>query len=120
MLRFLAILFGVFLIVIGILGFLTGFSDNGLLFGYFLVNPVHNLIHLVSGIIAILCGLKSGSFSKVFFIIFGLLYLALGLYGFYLGKGMMFDLIAINQSDNFFHVILAVVLLYLGLFVRSK
>ena len=120
MLKILAILFGLVLIVVGILGFLPDFTPGGLLLGYFLVNPLHNVIHLVTGIIALICGLSSSLASKIFFILFGLIYLAFAIYGFYIGSGMMFDLIAINQADNILHLVIAIVTLYFGFFLKSK
>jgi hypothetical protein len=120
MLRVLAILYGIVFIAMGILGFLPDFTSQGLLFGYFLVNPMHNAIHLVTGLIAFFCGLSNNLACKIFFIVFGFVYLAAGGYGFYTGSGMLFDLIAINQADNIFHLIVGLVSLYFGFALKSK
>lgn len=119
MLKLLAVLFGLTFIVIGIIGFLPDFKTNDLLFGLFKVNPVHNLIHLGTGVIALLCGLGSRKSSKLFFILFGFIYLAIAIYGFYTGSEMMFDLIAVNQADNFLHLGIALVSLLFGFAFRS-
>lgn len=120
MLKILAVLFGLAFIIFGILGFLPDFKTNGLLFGYFMVNPVHNLIHLGTGVIALICGLASNMASKLFFILFGLVYLGLAIYGFYTGSTMVLDLVAINSADNFLHLGIAIVSLFFGLFLKRK
>jgi Domain of unknown function (DUF4383) len=120
MLKILAILFGLAFIIFGILGFLPDFKTNGLLLGYFMVNPIHNLIHLATGVIALICGLASNIASKVFFILFGLIYLGIAIYGFYTGSTMILDLVAINPSDNYLHLGIAVVSLFFGLAVKGR
>lgn len=120
MLKILAILFGLLMIVVGILGFLPDFAPNSRLFTLFLVNPMHNIVHLLSGIVALVCGLTSGFAAKIFFILFGLIYGALAVLGFMTGQGMLFDMIAINQADNWLHAFIGVLCLYLGLFVKSS
>src|SRR3712207_3919599 len=60
MLKTAAIIFGVFFIIAGIGGFVPGLApshgDGNMLFGIFMVGPVHNIIHLASGAAALLCG----------------------------------------------------------------
>ena len=120
MLKILAILFGLVMIVAGILGFLPDFTPNGKLFTLFLVNPMHNILHLVTGIVALVCGLTSGLAAKLFFIIFGIIYAIIAVMGFMMGQGMLFDMIAINHADNWLHAIVALVSLYFGLFIKSS
>jgi len=119
MLKILAILFGLVMIVAGILGFLPDFTPNGKLMNIFLVNPVHNIVHLVTGIVALVCGLTSGFASKLFFIAFGVIYGIVAILGFMMGQGMLFDMIAINHADNWLHAAVSVVSLYFGLFLKS-
>lgn len=119
MLRFLALILGIALLVVGILGFQKDFTPNGLLFGYFLVNPIHNFIHLVTGLIAVFCGISNNTACKTFFIVFGIIYLAFAGYGFYTGPGMLFDLIAINQADNVLHLIIGLIFLWVGLALKA-
>ncbi len=118
MLKVLAILFGILMIVVGILGFLPDFAPNGKLLTLFLVNPMHNIVHLVTGIAALVCGLTSGFASKMFFLIFGIIYGIVAVMGFMMGQGMLFDLIAINHADNWLHAAIALVSLYFGLVVK--
>ena len=120
MLKVFAILFGLVFLIVGILGFIPDYTPGGNLFGLFTVNAAHNIIHLASGLIALLCGFSSSSASKMFFIIFGIVYGLVALLGFYYGEGLLFKLVAINQADNWLHTGIAAVCLYLGFFVRGR
>jgi Domain of unknown function (DUF4383) len=53
-----AILFGAFLLV-GILGFIPAVAPNQMLLDVFHINAAHNLVHLLSGAVALGCGLAS-------------------------------------------------------------
>lgn len=119
MLKLLAILFGLIMIVIGILGFLPDFTPNGNLFGIFSVNPMHNMVHLVTGLAALVCGLSNAFASKVFFILFGLVYGAVAIMGFMHGDGLLYGM-AINQAGNWLHVAISLFSLYVGFFVKNK
>lgn len=118
MLKVLAILSGLVFIIIGILGFLPDYAPAGKLFGLFSVNLEHNIVHLATGVIALLCGFSSSTASKAFFIIFGLVYAAVAAAGFYFGEGLLFNTIAINTADNWLHTGIALVSLYFGFFLR--
>jgi hypothetical protein len=120
MLKIWAILFGIVMIVIGILGFMPEVAPRGLLFGIFAINPLHNIIHLASGVIALICGLYSEVAAKVYFIIFGIVYGLIAVLGFMHGEGLLLDKVMINQADNYLHIAIAIFSLYLGLFVRAR
>lgn len=119
MLKLLAILFGLIMIVVGILGFLPDFTPNGELFGIFQVNPMHNVVHLLTGLVALVCGLSNALASKIFFILFGLVYGAVAILGFMQGDGLLYGM-AINQADNWLHTGIALFSLYVGLFLKNK
>lgn len=120
MLKVLAILFGLIFIITGILGFLPQYSPDEYLFGIFAVNLPHNLANLATGVIAILCGFSSSRASKLFFIIFGLIFAVFAGLGFYYGEDKLFGLIAINQAGNWLNAAVAAIALYLGLTLHSK
>ncbi len=120
MLKIFAILFGIIMIVVGILGFLPDFTHDGKLLDLFEVNTWHNVIHLASGFIALLCGLSKTIYCKIFFILFGLIYGFVAVWGFVQGPGMLFNMIAINTADNWLHTGIAILSLYLGLFFKSR
>jgi hypothetical protein len=120
MLKVLAILSGLVLISVGIMGFLPDYVHEGKLFSLFLVNPMHNVVHIALGVLALLCGLSSNLASKIFFILAGLGLAALAVFGFLKGDGLLFNLIAYNKADTFLHGAVAVIFLYFGLFIKSK
>ena len=108
-------LLGLIFLIVGIAGI---FSHN--LLGAHL-NMAHNMVHIVSGVIALYFGF-SGSYSgaRGFCLLFGLVYLLLGVCGWFLGTGAehMFNipnasspLLMLGKMDHIIHVLLGVVFL---------
>jgi hypothetical protein len=105
--------FGIVFILIGILGFIPGVTNaDGMLLGIFQVDALHNVIHLLSGIVALLCA-GSHKGAKSYFKIFGVIYALVTILGF-VGGGNVLGLIMVNGADNALHLIIAVVALALG------
>jgi hypothetical protein len=111
MLRIIAILFGIGFIFVGVAGLLPQFNQEGLLFGYFEVDLIHNIVHIVSGVIAIMAA-TSHNFAKLFFQIFGVLYAIVAIAGFALNGDLI--MMHVNMADNILHAVIAVVALYIG------
>src|SRR5438874_2725946 len=85
---------GVVFVLVGICGFLAP-----TLLGAHLT-PAHNLVHLVSGAIALYFGFAgSARTARVFCLIFGVVYLLLGVVGWLLGTGAepMFKILCIKE-----------------------
>src|SRR5437763_1851454 len=114
MLKNIAIAFGIVVIVVGLLGFVSAVTPNGLLLGSFEVNRAHNLVHLATGVVALVVALISEKATRLFFQIFGVIYALVALLGFFTGNTPLLGIIAINAADNWLHVLIAVVALYLG------
>ena|SRR5436190_2477213 len=108
-------LLGVVFVLVGICGFLV----PNLLGAH--LNPAHNLVHLVSGAIALYFGFAgSASAARAFCLIFGIVYLLLGVVGWFMGGGAdhMFNvgtLLMLGKMDHIIHVLLGVVFLVGGL-----
>jgi len=117
--RILAILFGIAFIFGGVAGYgiMPQFVENGLLLGYFEVNSLHNLIHVVTGVLAIMAA-TSFRLSKLFFIIFGLFYAAIAIVGFW-RQGDVY-LIHTNMADNCLNVVIAVIALFIGFSAKKR
>jgi hypothetical protein len=120
MAKTIATFLGVVFILVG----LVGFAAPGLLGAHF--TPAHNVIHLVSGAIALYLGLKgSVSAAKMFCLIFGVVYLLLGVVGFGVGTGddRMFDVIPgtlmLGTMDHIIHVLLGLIFLVGGLVTKA-
>lgn len=106
-------LLGLIFLIVGIAGI---FSHN--LLGAHLTMP-HNVVHIVSGVIALYFGF-SGSYSgaRGFCLVFGLVYLLLGACGWFLGTGAehMFNIppggspiLMLGKMDHIIHVVLGVI-----------
>jgi uncharacterized protein DUF4383 len=98
---------------------LAGFAMPGLLGTH--LGLVHNVIHLVSGALALYFGLAgSGSAALTFCRVFGAVYLLLGVVGFAVGGGAdrMFEVIPgqlmLGTMDHLIHLALGVVFLVGG------
>jgi len=115
-----AVIFGIVMLVIGILGFVPAVNAAGpsgtsytLLLGIFAINPLHNVIHLATGAVALAAGLYgSGAYARLYFLVFGVVYTLVTLIGV---TGLLFDshgsllgIAPINGADNVLHVAIAV------------
>ena len=120
MVKTAAILFGIVFLAIGILGFvpsITAPDANGMpmLLGIFHVNTLHNVVHLASGAVALLCGMSGVGASRWYFRIFGLVYALVAVLGFLNpGDTMLLGLISNNMATTWLHVGIAVVSLLIG------
>src|SRR5213079_1376628 len=111
MAKTIAKLLGVVLILVGIVGFIMpGFLGTHL-------SPAHNLVHIVSGAIALYFGFAgSAGAARGFCIIFGIVYLLLGICGWFLGTDAdhMFalgTLLMLGKVDHIIHILLGVIFL---------
>lgn len=120
MLRSITIIFGVIMLVVGVLGFIPATNEGGYLFGIFHVNLLHNLVHIATGFIALLCGLQSYFAARWFFRVFGIVYAIVGLLGFYYWNDPIFGLLANNFADTLLHLAIAAFSLYFGFGYRAK
>jgi hypothetical protein len=114
MLKTAAIIFGIFFIVAGIGGFVPGLAPGGMLFGIFMVGPVHNVIHLASGAVALFCAFAGAGAARKYFQIFGVIYLLVALIGFYYGNQPLMGMVEHNRADIWLHILIAAVSLGLG------
>ncbi len=118
--RLVATIFGAVYILVGALGFAVtggvGFlaTQGGLLLGIFMVNPFHNVAHLLIGAALLIAGLTSARAAKTVNVVIGAAYLLLGVVGFFL-VGTALNVLALNTFDHFLHLASAVVLLGIGL-----
>jgi Domain of unknown function (DUF4383) len=109
---------GVVFLLVGLVGFVSPNLLNAHL------SPVHNVVHIVSGAIALYFGF-AGSLSgaKAFSLVFGVVYLALGILGMALGTGddrmWMAGPLHLGQADHGIHLLLGVVFLAGGLFTKK-
>ncbi|MDB4978064.1 MAG: hypothetical protein JWM56_250 [Candidatus Peribacteria bacterium] len=106
-------LFGVVFIAIGILGFI-----NNPILGLFSVNAVHNIVHLLSGAVALGAASSGYKNSRLYLIIFGLVYALVTVLGF-VTPDLLGSLLNANLADNYLHLVIAAVTLLIG-FLSAK
>ena len=109
---------GVVFLLLGV----CGFAAPELLGAH--LSLAHNLVHIVSGIIALYFGFAGTmSGAKTFALVFGVVYLALGILGLALGTGedrmWMVGPLHFGTSDHGIHVLLGIVFLAGGLFTKK-
>lgn len=114
MIRQMAFIFGVVFLLIGALGFVPGATTDGMLLGMFHVNLAHNLVHLLSGAVALIAGLSGGSAPLWFFRVFGIIYGLVAILGFIAGDSPVLGMIANNRADVWLHALLSLASLFLG------
>lgn len=122
MIKSLALVFGAVFLLVGILGFVPAFtpahSDGSrYLLGLFAVGGIHNVIHLLSGALAVAAGLNSEKLSQLWFRVFGAVYALVTVVGF-VQKDTVLGIFAVNTGDNFLHLALAVAILAVGFGVK--
>lgn len=118
--RTLAIIYGLFYIIVGILGFIPSFSPQGMLFDAFYVNAANNIIYIITGIIGILTGIANFYSAMLFMRIMGIVYIIWAIIGFSVGHDYVFGFIANNLADDWANLILGIIALYLGFAIRRR
>ena len=108
---------GVVLLLVGVCGFVAPRLLGAHLF------PPHNVVHIVSGIIALYFGFAGSlSSAKIFSLVFGVVYLALGILGMALGAAperlWHVGPLEFGQADHGIHILLGVIFLAGGLFTK--
>lgn len=117
--RLLGMVLGAVYVLVGLLGFaVTGGvefagAEGEPLLG-FDVNPLHNIVHLLVGVLLLAGAWRGVATAKGVNMLVGAVYLIVGVLGlFILDSGL--NILALNHPDNVLHLASAVVLLGVGL-----
>jgi hypothetical protein len=110
----LAFGFALFFIITGAGGFIPGLDHDGLLFGIFATNRVHNLIHVASGVLGLVMALGTEGFAQKYFRIVGVVYGVFTAMAFLEGNQAMLLGMAMNRADTLLDLVLALASLVLG------
>ena len=103
----LATLAGIAFVLVGILGLVA--DSDGKLFGTFQVSVVHNLLHLLFGVVGLVLA-RTAAGARTFLTGGGAVYLALWAAG-VIGAG---DWIPVKTADNWLHFLLGIGMLAAG------
>jgi hypothetical protein len=119
----LALLFGVVLLGVGVLGFIPGVTTNlgdikfagndspSELLGIFQVSILHNIVHLLFGIAGVALSRTTAN-AKMYLLYSGVIYVALVIFGVLVDRsGEDANFIPVNTADDVLHFVLAVGLL---------
>jgi len=118
----------VFLLV-GILGFIPGVTTDydgmtfaghestAMLLGVFHVSILHNIVHLLFGIVGLAMA-RTPAGARSFLIGGGVVYLGLWLYGLVIAHDSAANFVPVNGADNWLHLVLGIVMIGLGVALR--
>ncbi|SBT46077.1 DUF4383 domain-containing protein [Micromonospora auratinigra] len=117
-------------VLIGVLGFVPGFTTHygdlafaghhsgAKLIGLFQVSVLHNLLHLLFGLTGLVLARRVGG-ARLFLAGGGAAYLALWLYGFAIDRESAANFVPVNDADNWLHLFLGFGMLALGLLLSN-
>ncbi|MFN2561950.1 MAG: DUF4383 domain-containing protein [Jatrophihabitans sp.] len=112
-------------VLVGILGFvpgitthygdMTGAGHNSMakLLGIFNVSVLHNVVHLLFGIVGLALA-RTAAGAKNFLIGGGVIYLVLWIYGLLIDKNSNANFVPVNTADNWLHFVLGAAMVALG------
>ena len=126
-----ALAVGATFLLVGILGFIPGITQHfddltfaghesdAELLGIFEVSVLHNIVHLLFGIIG-LAAAKSFSASRNYLIGGGAIYLVLWLYGLIIDRESDANFVPVNNPDNWLHFVLGIGMIGLGVALARR
>ena len=129
--QIVALLAGAAFLLVGILGFVPGItsdyaelsfagrSSEAHLLGLFQISVLHNVVHLLFGVIG-LAAARSFAGARGFLIGAGATYLVLTVYGFLIGHDSPANFVPVNTADNLLHLGLGVGMLAAGLILARN
>jgi hypothetical protein len=118
-------------VLIGVLGFIPGFTTHyrdlafaghhsgAKLIGLFQVSVLHNLLHLLFGLAGLVLA-RSLAGARFFLAGGGAVYLGLWLYGFAINRETAANFVPFNDADNWLHLFLGFGMLALGLLLSNE
>jgi hypothetical protein len=126
-----ALVVGIVFLLVGIAGFVPGLTSGDLagaghdsmamLLGVFQVSVLHNIVHLLFGVVGLLAANRATG-SRMYLVIGGIVYFVLWIYGlFTAGHDSGANFVPLNNADNWLHLVLAVGMVALGIvFPRER
>ena len=124
-------IFGAVFLLVGILGFVPGITQNydtlmfaghhseAALLGIFQVSVLHNIVHLLFGIVGLLA-LRSRALAKGYLIVGGIVYAVLWIYGLVVPMVSMGNFVPLNTADNWLHFVLSVTMIGAGVVLGRR
>lgn len=122
---------GAVFLLVGTAGFIPGITQNldhlqlagheghALLLGVFHVSVLHNVVHLLFGIVGVLVARKAAP-ARRYLLWGGLVYLILFLYGLVVDFSSAANFVPLSDANNLLHLVLAVVMIALSFLPRRR
>lgn len=113
-------------LAVGVLGFIPGVTTNydtmmfgghhseAKLLGLFQVSILHNLVHLLFGIVGLALA-RTAPGARNYLIGGGIVYLVLWIYGLVIDQTSAANFVPLNTADNWLHFVLGVAMIGLGI-----
>ncbi|WP_396932170.1 DUF4383 domain-containing protein [Mycolicibacterium sp.] len=120
-----ALVVGAVFVIAGLLGFVPGITvgydtmavfghqSGALLLGIFNVSILHNVVHLLFGVIGIAAALRFAA-ARAYLIIGGISYLLLFVYGLLIDHHSAANFVPLNNADDWLHLSIGVGMALLG------
>ena len=106
--RLYATVLGAVLTLVGLLGFVPALAPGGNLLGIFAIDPIHNVVHILSGVVGLaIAYVANGVYSRWYAGVFGAVYGLVTIVGFIQGTTVL-GLINVNLADNLLHLAITV------------
>jgi len=119
MAKTIALIFGVVYLIVGIIGFIPAvggtmaMSPPTSLLGIFPINLLHNIVHVVIGIIGLSMS-RTEAAGAQFGKVFGLILILLGIIGFFWPANLDMTLLPLRGTDVWLHLVSGIILAAVG------
>jgi hypothetical protein len=122
---------GVVFVVVGIAGFIPGITTDydmlggaghdsmAKLFGVFMVSVLHNIVHLLFGVVGLIAATRARA-ARAYLIVGGAVYAVLWIYGLLVDQTSAANVVPVNTPDNWLHFVLAVGMIGLGVLLGRR
>lgn len=126
-----ALVFGIVFFIVGLGGFIPGLTQDveslqfagheshAMLMGVFQVSILHNIVHLLYGVVGVLAARTFGG-AKQFLIWGGAVYALLWLYGLVVPDEHAANFVPLNTADDWLHFVLAAAMIALGVLLGRR
>jgi len=126
-----AIVAGAAFLLVGILGFIPGITTNfddiafagtdsrAELFGIFQVSVLHNIVHLLFGVVG-LWAARTWVTARGYLLASGAVYLVLFIYGMVVDRDADANFVPVNTADDWLHLGLAIAMIAVGLLAGRR
>jgi hypothetical protein len=129
--RTAAMVVAVVFLLVGVLGFIPGITthygdmtfaghhSDARLLGVFQVSVLHNIVHLLFGLIGLAMA-RTAQLARLYLIGGGAVYLVLWIYGLVVGQDSGANFVPLNTADDWLHLVLGLGMIALGLLTSRR